>query len=106
MQAEHCTRTITVTAEMFSTYPDLTWETDRGADQLTEVVYRIPPKEDSGHSITTPLTTQYGLLYKLSLQAVVMQKLIISEADTIYKQKYIRNILTHNKYTVLDSASA
>lgn len=95
MQAEHCTRTITVTAEMFSTYPD-----------LTEVVYRIPPKEDSGHSITTPLTTQYGLLYKLSLQAVVMQKLIISEADTIYKQKYIRNILTHNKYTVLDSASA
>lgn len=82
-----------VTGEMFSTSPNLNWETDRGKKeyQLIKAVYRPPPKEDSGHAITTPLTIQYGLWYKLSLQAVVMQKLIILEADTIYKQKYIHN---------------
>lgn len=74
--------------EMFRTCPDLIWETDRGKKehQGIKVVYRPPPK-DSGHVITTPLTVQYGLLYKLSFQGIVMQKLIILEADTIYKQK-------------------
>ena len=41
-------------------------------------------------SINTAIKTQCGLLYKLSLEVVLLGKLIILETDTIYKQ--IHNI--------------
>lgn len=40
--------------------------------------------------INTAVKIQYGLLYKPSLEVVVIEKLIILETDTIYKQ--IHNI--------------
>lgn len=73
---------------MFNICPDLLWEKDRGKRILANKGSTwTSPKRDSGHVITTAIKIQHGLLYKLSLKAVIIQKLIILEADTIYKQK-------------------